>query len=64
MRKYPNILQCLQCKIVLVSNYRWDLNQCQCSNRTFIDGGYDYLRCGGKDLKKIQVLRLSKGKTK
>lgn len=58
MRKYPNVIQCLACKKVLVSNYRHDFNSCGCPNDTFIDGGYDYLRCGGKDLKLIKVLKL------
>ncbi len=58
--KYPNVIKCLQCSIVLVSNYRHDFTECKCPNQTFIDGGYDYFRCGGKDMKKIEVLKLSK----
>ncbi len=61
IRQYPNVIKCLGCGIVLVSNYRNDFKQCGCKNETFIDGGYDYLRCGGKDMKKIQVLKLRKG---
>lgn len=59
-RKYPGVIQCLHCFKVLVSNHRHDFNGCGCFNDTFIDGGYDYLRCGGKDLTKIRVLKLSK----
>lgn len=57
-KKYPNIIQCLQCNWVLVSNYRHDYKTCDCLNQAMIDGGYDYLRCGGKDMSKIQVLRV------
>ena len=51
--------------MVLVSNWVHDYKTCGCPNQTMIDGGYDYLRCGGKDLNKTQVLRLVKvGKRK
>lgn len=63
-KKYPNVIQCLHCFKILVSNYRHDFNECGCFNQTFIDGGYDYLRCGGKDMNKIQVLKLSKARKK
>jgi len=62
--KYPGALQCLGCGVVLVSFHRHDFKTCSCKNETFIDGGCDYLRCGGKDLNKIQVLKLSKVKKK
>lgn len=58
MKKYPNIIQCLECGWVLVSNYRHDYNGCECPNGTVIDGGYAYLRYGGKDMSKIKVLRV------
>jgi len=57
--KYPGILQCLQCKRILVSFYRHDYKTCGCPNETMVDGGHDYLRCGGKDMKKIKVLRIT-----
>ncbi len=60
MSKYPGILQCLLCKKILVSFDRYDYKLCGCPNNTMIDGGHEYLRYGGKDLKKIQVLRISK----
>lgn len=64
MKKYPNIIQCLQCKWVLVSNYIHDYKTCGCPNQTMIDGGYDYLRYGGKDLSKIKILRVCGVKNK
>lgn len=57
MRKYPNAVQCLQCKMVLVSFDRHDYKTCHCPNRTMVDGGHDYLRCGGNDLSKVRVLK-------
>lgn len=60
--KYPGIVQCLQCKTILVSFHRHDFKLCGCENNTMVDGGYDYLRCGGKDLAKVQVLKISKAR--
>lgn len=64
MKKYPNVVKCLSCGIVLVSNYRHDYKLCGCNNETMIDGGYDYLRYGGKDMKMVQVLKLVKATKK
>ena len=60
MSKYPNVVQCLQCNMVLVSFDRHDYKTCNCPNQTMIDGGYDYLRCGGKDMSKVQFLKITK----
>lgn len=60
IRQYPGVIKCLSCGVVLVSNWRHDFNGCECKNGTFIDGGYDYLRYGGIDLKLIEVLHLSR----
>lgn len=60
MNKYPNVIQCLQCKMILVSFHIHDCKTCTCSNQTMIDGGSDYLQYGGKDLSKIQVLKIIK----
>jgi hypothetical protein len=30
---------------------------CECENQTFVDGGDVYVRVGGKELSKIQVLK-------
>lgn len=46
-------LKCLKCNTILESKYRWDFQSCKCSNQTFVDGGTDYLRFGGKELSKI-----------
>ena len=50
-------VKCLECGVVLDSIFRHDYKTCECPNETMVDGGDDYLRYGGKDLKK--VLRLS-----
>lgn len=63
-RKYPNVVQCLACHKVLISNHRHDFNSCECPNKTFIDGGHDYLRYGGVDMKNIQILKLIKVRIK
>lgn len=60
MTKYPNIIQCGQCKMILISFDRHDFRKCHCPNETFIDGGNDYMRCGGKDFKKIIYLMIMK----
>lgn len=61
---YPNVIQCLECKTVLVSFHRHDFKKCGCSNKTFVDGGSDYLRCGGKDMSKIQYLKIIRQRLK
>lgn len=60
MSKYPGVIQCLECKKILVSFHRHDYKTCSCPNETMIDGGHDYLRYGGKDMKKIQILKIIK----
>ncbi len=57
---YPGVVECLQCNKVLVSFHRHDFKSCGCPNGTFVDGGTDYLRVGGVDLGKIQMLRIVK----
>ena len=51
-----NAVKCLQCNTVLESNYRHDFQCCGCENQTFVDGGYDYSRVGGKDFNLIEDL--------
>jgi hypothetical protein len=46
---------CLECGEVLVSYHRHDYKTCSCEQGTMIDGGLEYLRCGGKDLAKVQT---------
>ena len=64
MSKWPTCVQCLQCKEILVSNFRHDYVTCYCTNNTMVDGGYDYRRYGGMDMNKIQVLTFRKVKIK
>lgn len=40
---------CPECKQELYSRARHDFRYCKCKS-TFVDGGLDYLRFGGKDL--------------
>ena len=49
-------IQCLECGKVLESKHTHDWRSCGCKNSTFIDGGNDYLRCGGFSLEPILVL--------
>lgn len=49
-------LKCLQCGTILESKYTHDFQQCDCPNSTMIDGGNDYLRYGGVDMTKIEIL--------
>lgn len=53
----PGIIKCMECGYILVSNHRHDFNSCGCKNEAFVDGGYDYLRAGAKDLSKIKVVK-------
>jgi len=48
--------RCLGCNTVLESKHVHDWVTCGCENETFIDGGDDYWRAGGKDLSLIQYL--------
>ena len=47
-------IKCLNCQTILESKGRHDFIRCQCPNRTFMDGGNDYMRLGGKDLTMIE----------
>jgi hypothetical protein len=49
-------VQCLECGEILESKHRHDFHQCSCQNQTFVDGGSDYIRCGGVDLSKVYVI--------
>ena len=39
-------LECGICKDHIWSSHRWDWQDCSCGG-LFVDGGRDYLRCGG-----------------
>lgn len=51
-----NKIECLSCNKILESKHRHDFVNCgkDCTNETFVDGGKDYQRCGGKDLTLIK----------
>ena len=49
-------IQCLECDEILESKHRHDFVMCKCPNQTFVDGGDDYMRIGGVDMSKIQVI--------
>jgi len=51
-----NRIQCLKCGVVLESKHRHDFQECHCENQSFVDGGNDYCRIGGKNLKLVKVL--------
>jgi len=53
-------VKCLVCNEVLESKYRHDFVMCECENQTFVDGGDDYLRFGGADLDKIEIIKEKK----
>ena len=42
-------VQCFSCKDAIWSRHRHDFRKCSCG-KTFVDGGRDYLRCGGEVL--------------
>lgn len=46
-------IKCLECDTILESKYRHEFKSCTCPNQTYVDGGNDYLRLGGKHLSKI-----------
>ena len=43
-------IKCPGCGTILFSRARHDFRQCDCDHQTFIDGGFDYVRAGGKIL--------------
>lgn len=51
-----NAVKCLMCGEILISRHRHDFKMCSCSNKTFVDGGFDYMRVGGREMDMIQVI--------
>ena len=49
-------VKCTNCNTTMQSMHRHDFVSCRCSNQTFVDGGSDYLRCGGVDLRFVTVV--------
>ncbi len=50
-------VRCKQCLTILRSLHRHDFQQCDCPNKTFVDGGMHYWRVGGVDVAKIEVIK-------
>lgn len=48
-----NAVTCLDCLSTIVSYHRHDYKLCGCKNEAMVDGGTDYIRYGGKNLKKV-----------
>jgi len=55
-------IKCLSCGVVLESKHVHDFVQCECPNETFVDGGNEYLRCGGVDVTLIEMIQKTKEK--
>lgn len=51
-----NIVLCKGCLDVLESKHCHDFVQCKCPNKTFTDGGTDYMRIGGVDMELVEVI--------
>lgn len=47
---------CLKCRTSLKSETVHEFSMCKCDNQSFIDGGDEYLRCGGVDMDAILML--------
>jgi len=48
-----NAVTCVDCLDTIVSYHRHDYKTCRCENQAMVDGGTDYIRYGGKDMKKV-----------
>jgi len=46
-------IKCLNCDMILESIHTYDFRSCDCENRTYIDGGNDYMRFGCMDITKV-----------
>ena len=51
-----NSIKCLECNTILESKHQHDFQQCNCSNKAFVDGGLSYERIGAMDLDLIEIL--------
>jgi len=56
-------IQCPKCKDIIYSRARHDMHCCSC-NGIFVDGGFDYLRRGGRLFKKIKDVVIEVDATK
>lgn len=50
VRTRVQTVTCPGCKLEMYSRARHDYRLCGCDFQTMVDGGFDYLRCGGKSL--------------
>jgi len=48
-------IRCTICNTILESKSRHDFKQCHCENGSYVDGGDNYTRVGGADIKNIEV---------
>lgn len=53
--RYQVGIKCSKCEDVIYSTHRHDYRLCECKE-CFVDGGRDYLRCGGGELVKIDLI--------
>ena len=51
-----NSIKCLVCNTTLESKHQHDFQQCNCSNKAFVDGGLSCTRIGAMDLSLIEIL--------
>ncbi len=51
-----NSIKCLVCNTTLESKHQHDFQQCNCSNKAFVDGGLSCTRIGAMDLDLIEIL--------
>jgi hypothetical protein len=54
-RRFSTV-RCLACGRLLISRGVHDYRACGCPQRTMVDGGFAYLRCGGADLSLVAIL--------
>jgi len=55
MKTKVGCVQCPNCLDLIYSRAHHDFRHCSCGD-TFVDGGFDYMRCGGKNIDKIKVV--------
>ena len=51
-----NSIKCLVCNTILESKHQHDFQQCNCSNKAFVDGVLSCTRLGAMDLDLIEIL--------
>ena len=50
---------CKDCDSVIYSVNRHHFHKCGCANETFVDGGRDYTRYGGKSMTSIELVEIN-----